>query len=41
MRHFTMLAGVVCFAVTISSSAFAQVPPDPSNPNEAVPEAMS
>ena len=25
----------------MSSGAFAQVPPDPNNPNEAVPEAMN
>ena len=41
MRHFAMLAGAVCVALTMSSDAFAQVPPDPNNPNEAVPEAMS
>ena len=41
MRHFAMLAGAVCVALTMSSAAFAQVPPDPSNPNEAVPEAMN
>ena len=36
-----MLAGAMCVALTMSSGTFAQVPPDPSNPNEAVPEAMS
>ena len=41
MRRLTMLAGAMCVALTMSSGAFAQVPPDPSNPNEAVPEAMS
>ena len=41
MRRLTMLAGAVCVALTMSSGAFAQVPPDPSNPNETVPEAMS
>ena len=41
MRRLTMLAGAVCVALTMSSGAFAQVPPDPSNPNEAVPDAMS
>jgi len=41
MRRLTMLAGAMCVALTMSSVTFAQVPPDPSNPNEAVPEAMS
>ena len=31
------VAGV---AVTLAMSAFAQVPPDPNNPNEAVPDKM-
>ena len=41
MRRLTMLAGAVCVALMMSSGAFAQVPADPNNPNEAVPEAMS
>jgi glc operon protein GlcG len=41
MRRLTMLAGAVCVALTMSSGTFAQVPPDPNNPNEAVPETMS
>jgi glc operon protein GlcG len=41
MRRLTMVIGAVCVALTISSGTFAQVPPDPNNPNEAVPEAMS
>ena len=36
-----MLAGAVGVALMISSGAFAQVPPDPNNPNETVPEAMN
>jgi glc operon protein GlcG len=39
MRRLTMLA--VGVALFMGSSAFAQVPPDPSNPNEAVPDAMN
>src|SRR6266852_2520315 len=41
MRRLTMLAGAVCVAMTMSSGTFAQVPPDPNNPNEAIPDAMS
>ena len=40
MRRLTMMAGAVCVALLMSSGAFAQVPPDPDNPNEAVPDAM-
>jgi uncharacterized protein GlcG (DUF336 family) len=36
-----MIAGVVCFALLTSTGVFAQVPPDPSNPNEAIPDAMT
>jgi uncharacterized protein GlcG (DUF336 family) len=38
MRKLTMMAGAVCAALMISTGAFAQVPADPSNPNENVPE---
>ena len=38
MRRLTMLAGALGVALLMSSGAFAQVPPDPDNPNEAVPE---
>ena len=41
MRRLTMLAGAVCVALMMSSAAFAQVPADPANPNETVPEAMN
>jgi glc operon protein GlcG len=41
MRRLTMVVGAMCVALTISSGTFAQVPADPNNPNEAVPEAMS
>ena len=38
MRRLTVLAGALSAALLMSSGAFAQVPPDPNNPNEAVPE---
>jgi len=41
MRRLSMLAGAVCVALTMSSVSFAQVPADPNNPNENVPEAMN
>jgi glc operon protein GlcG len=42
MRRLTTMAGVFSVALLVSIGAFAQVPPpDPANPNETVPEAMS
>ena len=41
MRRLTMLAGAFGAALLMSSGAFAQVPADPNNPNEAVPDAMA
>jgi len=38
MRRLMMMAGALGVALTMSSGAFAQVPPDPNNPNETVPE---
>ncbi len=38
MRRLIMTAGALCAALMISTGAFAQVPPDPANPNETVPE---
>ncbi len=38
---FDYLAGAVGVALMMSSGAFAQVPADPNNPNETVPEAMN
>ena len=38
MLRVTAMAGAVCIALLASSGAFAQVPADPNNPNEAVPE---
>jgi glc operon protein GlcG len=41
MRRLSMMAGALCVALLTGTGAFAQVPPDPSNPNEAVPDTMS
>ena len=41
MRRLTKIAGALCVALLTGTVAFAQVPPDPSNPNEAIPEAMT
>lgn len=38
MHRLCLLAGAFGVALLMSSGAFAQVPPDPNNPNEAVPE---
>jgi len=38
MVRFSGISGAVCAAVIMTSSALAQVPADPNNPNEAVPE---
>jgi glc operon protein GlcG len=41
MRRLTLMAGAVCVALLTSTGAFAQVPPDPANPNETIPEASN
>ncbi len=41
MRRLTMMAGALSIALMSSTFAFAQVPPDPNNPNEAIPEASN
>lgn len=41
LQRVTVLAGAVCVALSMGSGAFAQVPADPNNPNEAVPDAMN
>jgi glc operon protein GlcG len=41
MRRLTTIAGALCVALFTSSGVFAQVPPDPANPNEAIPEASN
>src|SRR6201996_4116555 len=41
MRRLTVMAGALCVALMTGTGAFAQVPPDPNNPNEAVPDTMN
>jgi uncharacterized protein GlcG (DUF336 family) len=38
MRRLALIASATGLAIMASTGAFAQVPPDPNNPNEAVPE---
>jgi glc operon protein GlcG len=39
--RLTMMAGALGAALLMSTGAFAQVPPDPNNPNEAVPDQFN
>ena len=41
MHRLILLAGSVCVALLISTGAFAQVPPNPDNPNDAIPDALA
>jgi glc operon protein GlcG len=41
MRRLSVMAGVISAALMMNSTVFAQVPADPNNPNEAVPDAMT
>jgi uncharacterized protein GlcG (DUF336 family) len=41
MRRLIALASVVCVALLIGPGAFAQVPPNPDNPNDAVPDGLT
>jgi glc operon protein GlcG len=41
MRRLTAVAGAACVALLISTGAFAQVPPNPDNPNDVIPDALS
>ena len=41
MHRLTIMVGALCIVLLSGTGAFAQVPPDPNNPNENVPEAMS
>ena len=41
MHRLSVMAGVFSAALMMSSASFAQVPADPNNPNEAVPDAMT
>src|SRR5580693_2925582 len=41
MHRLILLAGSVCVALLISTGAFAQVPPNPDNPNDVIPDALT
>ena len=41
MRRLTVMAGALCAALMISAGAFAQVEPNPNNPNDAVPDTSN
>ena len=41
MRRLIAVAGAACVALLISTGAFAQVAPNPDNPNDAVPDALT
>ena len=41
MYRLTVMAGALGAALLLSSGVFAQVPADPNNPNEKLPETMS
>jgi glc operon protein GlcG len=41
MHRLIALAGAACVATLISTGAFAQVTPNPDNPNDAIPDALT
>ena len=41
MRRLTMIAGAIGVALLMSTGAFAQVPSNPDNPNDKVPDALT
>jgi glc operon protein GlcG len=41
MRRLSMIAAAMGAALLMSTGAFAQVPPDPANPNETIPDALT
>ena len=41
MRDLAAMVGAVCFTFLTSTATFAQVPADPNNPNENIPDAMT
>jgi glc operon protein GlcG len=41
MRRLIAVAGAACVALLIGTGAFAQVPPNPDNPNDVIPDALS
>ena len=40
MNRLSMLVGTLCIALLMAGGAFAQVPADPDNPNEKVPDTL-
>ena len=41
MNRLIAMAGAVCVALLINNGASAQVPPNPNNPNDAIPDALT
>ena len=41
MRRLIALTAAACIALLIGTGAFAQVPPNPDNPNDAIPDALA
>jgi glc operon protein GlcG len=41
MRRLSLMSVAVCAVLAISTGAFAQMPPNPDNPNDVVPEAAA
>ena len=41
MHRLTLMAGILGVTLMVTTGSFAQVPPDPNNPNEAIPEASN
>jgi glc operon protein GlcG len=41
MRRLTVTAAAICTALMMSTGAFAQVPSNPDNPNDKVPDALT
>ena len=41
MHRLTLMACALGVALMVSTGTFAQVPPDPNNPNETIPEASN
>src|SRR5438874_236523 len=41
MRRLTKMAGALCVVLLTGTAAFAQVPPNPNNPNDTIPEASN
>jgi uncharacterized protein GlcG (DUF336 family) len=41
MRHFIALVAAIGVALLIGTGAFAQVPPNPDNPNDAIPDTLT